>query len=234
MIINHVRSFLQNLTNRTSPDLLLGQASRGPTTLSCCKPLTSTSGGKLQSDWNCRLGPSEITAGGRGPSTIGCADGVIKRGMILAASSERRPRPRLGRCRGPPICPAWCSGRHYSKLDSRDRSVALCDCLQTKATWVSARCKRSVTLACAWQRFSTFLVMVCEYTDTIWGPLGEFPFFAEIPRWTAFAGMSASWRPASTPCARLQVPSRRNQWRRKPEGRAASAAMRDTLRAPFV
>jgi hypothetical protein len=44
-------------------------------------------------------------------------------------------------------------------------------------------------LACAWQRFSTFLVTVCEYTDTIWGPLGEFPFFAEIPRWTTFAGM---------------------------------------------
>jgi hypothetical protein len=34
-------------------------------------------------------------------------------------------------------------------------------------------------LACAWQRFSTFLVTVCEYTETIWGPLGEFPFFAD-------------------------------------------------------
>lgn len=34
------------------------------------------------------------------------------------------------------------------------------------------------------------LVTVFEYTGMIWGPLWGFMFFAEIPRWTTFAGMA--------------------------------------------
>jgi len=34
------------------------------------------------------------------------------------------------------------------------------------------------------------LVTIFEYTGLIWGPIWGFAFFAEIPRWTTFAGMA--------------------------------------------
>jgi drug/metabolite transporter (DMT)-like permease len=66
---------------------------------------------------------------------------------------------------------------------------ALIDVLLMGACGVIAAIAMSL-LTHAYRLAEANLVTVFEYTGMIWGPLWGFLFFAEIPRWTTFAGMA--------------------------------------------
>jgi drug/metabolite transporter (DMT)-like permease len=66
---------------------------------------------------------------------------------------------------------------------------ALNDLLLMGACGVIAAIAMSL-LTHAYRLAEANLVTVFEYTGMIWGPLWGFLFFAEIPRWTTFAGMA--------------------------------------------
>ncbi|MGQ0484822.1 MAG: DMT family transporter [Hyphomicrobiales bacterium] len=66
---------------------------------------------------------------------------------------------------------------------------ALDDLLLMGACGIIAAIAASL-LTHAYRMAEANLVTVFEYTGMIWGPLWGFLFFAEIPRWTTFAGMA--------------------------------------------